>query len=99
MYVESLEPFSKEERLKRIRNRLIEVHGVDLDIEDKDIETLRETYANIMKVKADITSKSGFNEYHRDPDYSKAMLILEAVKIFLSEYKPSSKRKVRKRRG
>lgn len=92
MFIEDFSNGSNKMRLKRILKTLRELHQVDVNLEAAESrEDLVKIYEEYRDLKKTIIRDSEFNNCHRHPDYSKAVLIMEAVKIFLSEFSPGRK--------
>lgn len=91
---------SNEHRLHQVLHTLKSVHGVELDLENSDpsdLETVRESSEII---KNSIVNESQFNTYNSNPEYAKHMLIMEAVRLYLTEIAPKrQRRKVRESIG
>jgi len=94
--MESLEMFvnhlsvSGNNRLNQILHTLKHVHGFEFD--RVNTESLLETQKQFEALKQQIVETGGFNSYHTDPNYSKASLITEAVRMLL-EISPRRKKK------
>jgi hypothetical protein len=70
---------SNHARLAQIIHTLRSVHGFDLPTDQSHCwHSLAEHY---QKVQATIMESSSFNSYHTNPEYTKAALITEAVRI------------------
>lgn len=95
MYLNYFES-SNSARLFQIIDTLKNVHGVTLDI-DKDSPSaesmLNECLLEQEGLRNRIMNESKFNSYQQNPEYIKCMLILEAVKIMLTEIAPKRKRR------
>ena len=95
MYLTHFES-SHTARLSQILRTLEDVHGVKINIdvtsphaEGKLLECQR-SYEN---KRANIVKESSFNSYQQNPEYIKSMLILEAVRIMLTEIGPKRSRR------
>lgn len=80
-------------RLHQVLHTLKSVHDTDLVLEsmtDADIEFVKD---NSEYTKNDIVNESQFNSYHTNPEYTKHTLILEAVRLYLTEIAPKRMRK------
>ena len=97
MYLNQFESTSQV-RLQQVLATLKDVHGVHIKIDlgsptaefaIKECQTAWESTRNT------IVSESSFNSYQQNPQYTKAMLILEAMKIMLTEIGPKRRRKLK----
>lgn len=79
---------SKEYRLQQIMHTLESVHGVKLDFESKTVEEIQALGESCEIVKNSIVKESAFNTAMQNPEYTKNMLVLEAVRIYLAELAP-----------
>jgi hypothetical protein len=89
---------SKAARLNQILHTLAAVHSLELkfDYESPRFKRdLLEVKQNYQTKQNKIVEESGFNSYQTNPEYIKSILILEAVKIILTEISP--KRRKRKK--
>lgn len=95
MYLNQFESTS-EARLQRILATLNDVHGVHIkiDLSSPSAESaINECQVTWEATRRKIVSESSFNSYQQNPQYTKAMLILEAMKIMLTEIGPKRRRK------
>jgi transcription elongation factor GreA-like protein len=80
---------SSSYRLSRILNVLESTHGVTIDFSAfeslAELQSLHEAYG---QQRSKIISESAFNSYNENPQYNEAVLIQEALGIFLSEVAP-----------
>lgn len=72
------------------------VHGVKLDFDSNSIEEIQALGESCEIVKNSIVKESAFNTAFQNPDYTKNMLILEAVRIYLAEIAPKRMSKKKK---
>ena len=92
-----LNQFDKSEiaRLDQILHTLNAVHGIKLSVDlssptvAKDLIEIKQSYEQL---RSKIIQESSFNSYQQNPEYSKSILILEAVKIILKEIAPKRRR-------
>lgn len=75
-------------RLQQIMHTLESVHGVKLDFDSNTIEEVQALGESCEIVKNSIVKESVFNTWMQNPEYTKNMLVLEAVRIYLSEVAP-----------
>jgi hypothetical protein len=97
MYLDQLSSGSNA-RLKQILLILENVHGVNMNINWKSpdlLEFLEECKEDWTVYRDKIISESTFNSYQQNPAYTKAMLILEAVHIMLTEIAPKRQRRTK----
>lgn len=95
MYLEEF-GFSNQ-NLEKILHQLKNVHGIALNL-NKSVDVLRNIQEQYTSVKNDILIESSYNSYYSLPEYTKAVLICEAIRIFLSEIAPERKNaKVRRK--
>jgi hypothetical protein len=95
MYLNHLES-SKEARLTQILHTLKNVHGVQLNVNLDSPSTedfLNECKTSWESKRDQIVAESNFNSYQQNPEYIKTMLILEAVRIMLTEIGPKRRRR------
>ena len=79
---------SNEHKLQQITHTLKSVYGVELKLDEtpeSDLNTLRQSSEII---KNSIVSESQFNTYNSNPEYTKHTLIMEAIKLYLTEIAP-----------
>lgn len=94
MYINHFEGSIKT-RLNQILNTLETVHGVSIKIDTASptAEKSLLEYKNVYESKRnEIIAESSFNSYQQNPEYVKSILILEAVKIMLTEIGPKRRR-------
>ncbi|NBT42893.1 MAG: hypothetical protein EBT20_20990, partial [Alphaproteobacteria bacterium] len=77
-------------RLNQILHTLKHVHQFEFDSHDGD--QLQETQQHYLHVQQQIVETSAFNTYHVNPEYAKAALITEAIKMLL-EIAPKRRKK------
>ena len=89
MFVDQLK-MPNEARLNQILHTLEHVHQFVFEsFEPQLLQTLEQQYS---AAKATIVETSAFNSYHANPDYVKASLITEALRL-LTEIAPSRRKK------
>lgn len=84
---------SNEYRLQQIMHTLENVHGVKLDFESNSVDEIRALGESSEIVKNSIVKESAFNTAMQNPEYTKNMLILEAVRLYLAEIAPKRMKK------
>lgn len=77
-------------RLNQILHTLKHVHQFEFDSHDGS--QLQETQQHYLNVQQHIVETSAFNTYHTNPEYAKAALITEAIKMLL-EIAPKRRKK------
>jgi len=76
-------------RLSRVLNLLESLCGVTINFDAVDnLAQLQSIYEVYGLERSRIIKESAFNSYNNDPSYTKAVLIQEAIGIFLSEVAP-----------
>lgn len=75
-------------RLNKLLHTLNAVYGVTIDFDGNDDSTLEEVMESCKETKNAILREHGFNTYNRNEEYTKATLIMEAIKIYLVEIAP-----------
>ncbi len=91
MYLEEVNNCSTS--LKRILERLDKVYGIDLNLQELSLEEIHAIDEEYTLVKYNLLVESSYNSYLTHPEYTKAFLICEAIRLFLSEYAPVRKDK------
>lgn len=79
---------TKEYRLQQIINTLKSIHGYELDLGSKSTEQIQSLNETCEIVKNSIVKESRFNTWMQNPEYTKNMLIMEAIRIYLTEIAP-----------
>lgn len=80
---------STKYRLSRVLNVLESLYGITIDFDAADsLAHLHSIYEMYGLERSRIIKESAFNSYNTDPAYTKAVLIQEAISIFLSEVAP-----------
>lgn len=80
---------SSSYRLSRILSLLESLYGLTIDFEAaKTTAELKSIYEAYGEVRTNIIKESAFNSYSQNPEYMKAVLIQEAIQLFLSEVAP-----------
>ena len=87
MFVNEFES-SNSYRLQQIISTLKNVHGVNLDLDSQSDSQVKSLGESCEIVKNSIVKESAFNTWMQNPEYTKNMLILEAIKIYLAEVAP-----------
>jgi hypothetical protein len=76
-------------RLSRILKVLESLYDVTIDFDAADnLAQLQSIYEVYGQERNRIIKESSYNSYNNDPMYTKAVLIQEAIHIFLSEVAP-----------
>lgn len=89
--LETFEP-SAEYKLDRILNILNHLHNTNINF-DVPRHDLVEVYKEFERVKNKITNEQTFNTYHTNSDYTRACLIQESIRLFLTEIAPARNRR------
>ncbi len=84
---------SNEYRLHQVLHTLKSVHGMELDLDSKDVSDLESIQESSEIIKNSIVNESRFNTYNSNPEYAKHMLIMEAVRLYLVEIAPKRQRR------
>lgn len=79
---------SNKYRLQQIIHTLESIHGVKLDLDSQSDDELRTLGESCEIIKNSIVHESAFNTAMQNPEYTKNMLIMEAIKIYLAEIAP-----------
>ena len=83
-------------QLSRVLSVLESLYGVTIDFDAADdAGQLEQVYESYGALRKQIISEAHYNSYHANPDYAKACLIQEAIRIFLSEVAPKRRRSKR----
>lgn len=91
---------SNEYRLHQVLHTLKSVHGMELDLDSRDVSDLESMQESSEIIKNSIVNESRFNTYNSNPEYAKHMLIMEAVRLYLVEIAPKrQRRKVKESAG
>ena len=76
-------------RLSRVLNVLESIYGLTIDFDAAEsLAQLRSIHEMYGLERSRIIKESVYNSYNTDPTYTKAVLIQEAISIFLSEVAP-----------
>lgn len=85
---------SSSYRLNKVLGLLESLFGLSIDFDaansPAELQSIYEAYG---LERSRIIQESAFNSYNNDPAYTKAVLIQEAIHIFLSEVAPKRIRK------
>lgn len=85
-------------RLSRILGVLESLHNITIDFDSaKNTAELKSVYEAYGLERSRIIRESSFNSYYSNPNYTKAVLIQEAIHIFLSEVAPKRIKKNKKK--
>ena len=87
MFVDDVKT-SAEHRLAQIAHTLKHVYDTELTLDESTIDELAALHDSSEIVKNSIVSESAFNSWHSNPTYTKHMLIMEAVRLYLTEIAP-----------
>ena len=87
MFVDDVKT-SAEHRLSQIAHTLKHVYDTELTLDESTIDELAALHDSSEIVKNSIVSESAFNSWHSNPTYTKHMLIMEAVRLYLTEIAP-----------
>jgi len=87
MFVDDVKA-SAEHRLNQITHTLKHVHGIELTLDESSMDEIELLHDSSEIVKNSIVSESAFNSWHTNPAYTKHMLIMEAVRLYLTEIAP-----------
>jgi len=87
MFVDDVKA-SAEHRLNQIIHTLKHVYDTQLTLDESSIDELAAIHDSSEIVKNSIVSESAFNSWHSNPTYTKHMLIMEAVRLYLTEIAP-----------
>lgn len=87
---------TKEYRLKQIVSTLKNIHSYELDLGSKSDEQIQSLHETCEIVKNSIVKESRFNTWMQNPEYTKNMLIMEAIRIYLTEIAPKRMNRSRK---
>jgi hypothetical protein len=94
MYLNQFESTDKV-RLSQILATLENIHGIKINIDlnnSNAASNLAECKKSYETMRDRIVRESDFNSYQQNPEYIKSMLILEAVKLMLTEIAPKRRR-------
>ena len=81
---------SAEYRLKKIIRTLRESFGISINL-NNDMKTITESLNYYQDVKSNVVRESHFGMQTFSPQYSEAVLICEALNIYLKEIAPTRK--------
>ena len=87
-------------QLNKILRLLESLYGLTINFDAAtskvELESIYEAYG---LERLNIIREAHHNSYNQNPDYTKACLIQEAIRIFLSEVAPTRRNNPRKRRN
>lgn len=86
---------SNEYKIQQIVHTLKSVHGVELKLDESTDADLSAMCQSSEIIKNSIVSESQFNTYCNNPEYTKHILIIEAVRLYLTEIAPKRQKKTR----
>jgi hypothetical protein len=78
--------------LDKILLKLKKTFGINLDLKGASLTELHDINSHYKRVQQNILLEQSFNSYHSHPEFTKAVLICEAIKLFLSEVAPARKK-------
>jgi len=96
MIIDEIQALPESYKLNRMLHTLNTVYGITIDFNLSEDELL-EAVQECENMKRTVIQHNGFNTYNTNQDYTKAALIMEAIKIYLVEIAP--KRPRRRRAG
>jgi len=97
MYLNQFES-SDAARLSQVLATLKNIHGVRINIDLKSpsaISAIEECQSSWVAKRDKVIAESSFNSYQQNPEYIKSMLILEAMRLMLTEIAPKRRRKAK----
>jgi Protein of unknwon function (DUF3008) len=94
MYINDFESSSKY-RLQQVLHTLKAVYGTELKLDEHSEDDLVSLTQSSEIIKNSIVSESQFNTYNQNPEYTKHMLIMEAVRLYLTEIAPKRSKKTK----
>ena len=94
MFVNEFEN-SNHYRLGQLLSTLKNVYGINLVLENKSASQLEKLHESGVARQQRIKENSAFNSWMNNPEYTKTVLVLEAVKIYLAEIAPKRRPKSR----
>jgi hypothetical protein len=84
-------------RLSKVLNLLESLYGLTIDFDAAEsLAQLQSIYEMYGLERSKIIKESSHNSYNNDPAYTKAVLIQEAIHIFLSEVAPKRIKRTKK---
>jgi hypothetical protein len=87
MYITDIDQDLSQTKLDKLSKTLREVYEIEVDF-GAPREDLVETHRYFSEQKHVLLQDGEFNKYFGNCDYSRAYLICEAIRIFLSEIAP-----------
>lgn len=85
-------------RLSKVLGLLETLYGITIDFNAaNDVAELNSIYEAYGLERSRIIRESAFNSCYSDPDYTKAVLIQEAIRIFLSEVQPKRLKRTKRK--
>lgn len=89
MFLDDLRTSNKNKKLFKLSESLDKDFGVDISIyESLNAEEVVLFLSDLNDKKAQIMLESSFNSYYDDPDYTRIVLLSEALRIMLREIHP-----------
>ena len=93
MILDDISHLSANYKLSRILNVLQNVHGIEINFaEDVDYDDLQKVYETYADLKRSIIEGAMMN-FQANTDYSKSILIMEAIRIYLAEVYPKKRKR------
>ena len=98
MFLDDLCTSNPNKKLSKLSESLNEDYGIDLSVyTELDKESLELFLNDLESKKQQVMMESSFNSYHNDPEYTRVVLLSEAIRIILKEIHPKrSLKKVQK---
>ena len=98
MFLNDLGASNKNNRFSKLSKLLNKDFGIDVSIyEDLTGDELTAFLGDLNNKKTKIMLESSFNSYHSDPEYTRVMLLAEAIRIILKEIHPKRNPKTTKK--
>lgn len=87
---------SNQYRLGQLLSTLKNIYGINLILENRSPAQLQKLHESGVARQTRIKESSAFNTWMSNPEYTKTVLILEAIKIYLAEIAPKRRPKTRR---
>jgi len=84
---------SNEYKLQQIVHTLKSIYGVELKLDESTEDDLASMRHSSEIIKNSIISENQFNTYNNNPEYTKHTLIMEAVRLYLTEIAPKRQKR------